>query len=413
MGDFTKNLFKGRKKMTTSQGSILFDQRAGKATRTVLIRGHENHVTPQILKELEALPYTISDKLMQYDGICFSVYGENLTIPILLHAYGESALMALLEQSAIKFTLESSVITYAQSDMPGVFPLQSGRLKTSVHKDPDASVQAVLSGLVKPPDGATLRLLARRLADAYVTPASDFAPTAVKFTHDNYSNGRFAKLGLVPSIELARLDLAGRRSLAGIAQQLLELLIMADLKFESVDEYAIMKICDDSIQNLANARKISDAAVTVFQIENVPQLSSLFADGILKTKDVPVLRQNPNCIKFRQWLRQTTAHTDAVDIARAYVDAVSHKHSFFETVKGKILKTLGVSGVSAAVGAVIAGPVGGAVGAVGSAFLEPAIDAGLSMLDEFLFDGLIKGWQPRIYFDKVVRPALLDSELTE
>jgi len=384
----------------------LFDRRADSVLRTVVLTDYERNITPQVFAEFLLLQFTIGEILMRHDRVCFSVYGENLIAPALIKAFGVNGLLSLLEQKAIGFALQSSIITHLVSDIPGVHPLQHGRLNSPSHSDPHASVADGLGRMVEKPDGDTLRRLQQALADSYLATDLDLAPEAVSLAHDGYGLGRFSGLGLPPNKELVKLDKSERALLARFATELRDLAFLSHFKMETVDELVITRVCDDSLAKLTEARKLASAEAQLFQIENVPSFAQLLASRVISVTDIPTMRQNPHASRFRRWLRDATESADAADIARQYLDAVTRRKGIFNSTTGKIGKTLGVSALSTAAGALIGGPVGAAVGGTIGAAIPTVLDVSLDVIDEFVLGRVLEGWSPRNYFDKVVRPVL-------
>jgi hypothetical protein len=337
---------------------IIFDRTANRLTRGFLITGQKNRLDTAMMRDFILLPALVSELLMRHDGVCFSVYGENMVAPVLVKSYGTRAISELLEQGAVKFHLQSSAVMHTVSEVKGLNPLASAKQTQPVHTDPEASVAEGLSRLSSPPPEAELKRLRQRFAEAYVTPSEDFAPQAAKLAQDGYQQGRFSELGLKFDRPLGDLVLEERAKLSVLADEVLNLSLIADLKMESLDNFEISQVFQDSMANLARATKVRDAEAQVFRIENVPSLRILFASGVLLHENVASLRNTRDAVRFREWLRSTAATTDALEITKEYLDAVTQKHNFYDSVGGKIAKSVGIVAASSAVGAVLAGPPG-------------------------------------------------------
>lgn len=386
--------------------NTLFDRRANSVTRTVLLTENERNITPHVLAELLQLPATVGELLMRHDRVCFSVYGENLIAPILLKAFGAGGLLNLLEQKAIGFALQSSLITYSVSDILGLDPLQCGRLSSPVHSDPAESVADGLRRMTSKPDGDTFRQLHKALADSYVGGDLNLAPEAVTLAHHGYGQGRFAELGLPAEKELSKLDKADRNLLCRLATELHDLAFLSAFKMETLDELVITRVCDDSLAKITSTRKLVSAEARLFEIENVPSFAQMFNTGVLRVAEVPTMRQHPDALKFRTWIHEAANSADAADLARIYLDAVTHRNRPVNSTPAKITKTLGVSALSATIGALVAGSAGAAIGGTVGTLLPPTVDVTLDLIDQFVLGKVLEGWNPRNYFDKVVRPNL-------
>ena len=53
--------------------------------------------------------------------------------------------------------------------------------------------------------------------------------------------------------------------------------------------------------------------------------------------------------------------------------------------------------------AIEGGLTGSAMGGLGGKLLEPAADFGLEMLDTFVLDGLLMGWTPKLFMNRLGR----------
>ena len=197
---------------------MLFDRSANKIARALFIKGNEAQATPDLLDRAEDFPNWISALLMRHEGICFSVYGENMIIPLLLQAYGLRGLRTLLEQGAISFWLERDMVMYLETPLKGVGPLASGKQSTGVHADAGESVAESFRRSTKVYESKGLRKLKDALVQSYVSIGHSFAPHAVAFGHQGYELGRFKFAGLDPGVPLHELDTAGRKTLAHLAQ---------------------------------------------------------------------------------------------------------------------------------------------------------------------------------------------------
>jgi len=148
------------------------------------------------------------------------------------------------------------------------------------------------------------------------------------------------------------------------------------------------------------------------EIENIPDLQSLYLEVNDPFKRLLKIRNKSSSKKFRAWLGDCSSSSDSLDIAKDYIDLIANSKGFFETKKGKFVKTIVMSAIGAGVGALIAGHTG-AVGGVGvSRILEPTADIGLDMLDEFVLSGLTKGWTPKLFFDDIEKIKKSNQEMS-
>ncbi len=340
--------------------------------------------------------------LMRHEGVCFAIYGENVLIALLIRAFGAAGLLELLEQGAIKFWLQKHAVLHWTVPIPkGALPLAPYTASSSVHSDPEASVASYFSHTTDTIEYKLRRRLTQALVDAYLDPGTSFAPDAVKFGHEGYALGRFRFAGLNPVLPVTDLDAQGVATLAKLAGEMHDLSLMSNLQLNTLDEFNIAQVCHDSIDRLHQGGRIENAHQEVFSVEQVPDLAELFRSSALDLKQVAALRSTRDAEKFRTWIRSATADPHGQDVGKAYLDALAGKHGFSSTVGGRVLKTLTVSALSAGAGALLAGPAGAALGAT---LGPPVASVGFDLLDEFVLSGLLSGWTPRNYFEKVIFP---------
>jgi len=382
---------------------VIFDRSTDKLVRPILIKGEGRRVTPEVVARFLDLKNTLSAKLMRHEALCFAVYGENMVIHPLLEVFGARGLLDLLEQGAIKFWLEADSILYFKSPQKGVMPLANGPFTTPVHSDPEASVAESLRRREKQPEAKAAKKLKRALADAYVAAPSSFTSAAVAFGHDGYRLGRFKFAGLDPAVPLDELDEPGRETLARLAGEMHDLSLIARLRMNTIDQFAIARVCHDSVDRLRRGRRVDTAYQQIFAIERMPDLAQLFRDGALDVTALPKLRQKSDAVKFRRWVRQVTTDPYSGDPGAEYLDALQGQ-GLLESKKGRLLKALSVSALSGAVGGALAGPIGVAAGVVAAPVALAGLDVGLDLFDEFVLGALLAGWNPRNYFENVLTP---------
>jgi hypothetical protein len=391
----------------------VLDRRVNSVVRATLIKGNERLLTPEIVAEFNSLPGHFGEMLMRHERICFRVYGENLIVPMLLRTFSVRGVRELIEQGAVAFSLNDQMVNYLQSDVPGINPIVPGKLTSKTHADPEESVEMGLRFMPDAPIGPARYELRRILRDAYVQPSKDYAHHVATLACDAYEKGRFVNLGLPRIRELVKLELPERERLGKLAGELHDLALTADMEMETIDEFELATISDDSLRKLMAANKLSGAEARIFEIENVPTISKLISVGALSPAAIPTLREKPDARKFREWLRTIGANGDAREVSVAYIDSIVGEKRFLETKAGRFAKTLVVSGLSSVAGASLGGPVGlvvgGLIGSYASTWVDPIadqlVDSGLALFDEFVLGKLSKGWNPRHYFDSIVRPA--------
>jgi hypothetical protein len=115
------------------------------------------------------------EHLLLFDTISIKVYGENIPLVVLLRLFGEKGLENLFEQGAIRFVLWTPMITHNVTEIPGVNALQSGRINSPAHSDPEQSVDFGLNWLQRKLSDKQRRHLKKKVLPLYEAPPEDIA----------------------------------------------------------------------------------------------------------------------------------------------------------------------------------------------------------------------------------------------
>lgn len=112
--------------------------------------------------------------------------------------------------------------------------------------------------------------------------------------------------------------------------------------------------------------------------------------------------------KFRAWLAGIDTDLDYQELIKAYYEAILKPQGFLQTGPGKMAKTLSMAGVGMGIGALIGGPAAAIAGIAGGKLIEGSADIGLDLLDEYLLDGVLRGWTPRVFIEKLDKATRRD-----
>ncbi|MCL5779518.1 MAG: hypothetical protein M1119_00925 [Firmicutes bacterium] len=132
--------------------------------------------------------------------------------------------------------------------------------------------------------------------------------------------------------------------------------------------------------------------------------------GQLPLKEIPRLRASREATAFRSWLAQLSDSTGVEEVSREYISALTKSNNFWEKRKGKLLKTLGVSTLGMAAGGAMAGVEGALAGIALGKILEQAAGITLDLLDVYILDSLGKGWTPKDFIDRQLKPLAGENE---
>ncbi|PEN34446.1 hypothetical protein CN543_18445 [Bacillus toyonensis] len=382
---------------------IIFDETLNNFSRKFLITDNSHLVKSE--KEFDEQYHktinSICEQLLIYGGISFKVYGENIPLAILINIFGLKGTEELLEQGAIKFLLWNSGITYSVNDIPGVNPLQQLKLTSGVHIDPEESIASGLKFMRNPLPRKIRRDITRKVTKQYILPPEDLSNEAVNFGHEGYKNNLFEGLGLNNIKELTELNSEERKKLYTLANQCFDLALLSRYQYSTYNSFNLLELNHNELQNLKKAKSIENVVEEVFNFEKIPNFSKLISEGILNIEDIPKLRAKKESEKFRLWIDSISHLEDKDDIIREYVDAITNSKSFLQTEKGKFIRTLGVTTLGIAAGS-IAGPIGLLSGAT----VGYLMGAGINIFDAYILDSFSKGWHPRYYIDKEIRPLI-------
>jgi len=312
---------------------------------------------------------------------------------------GERGLEEIIAQRAIRFVLWTPTVTYSVSEIEGVNALQYGNLNTPAHSDPEQSLELGLKWLPEPLSRRLGKMLRRKVLPLYSIPASSMSRDAVEFANAAFASGKLKRLGLDPQrTTLMTMSRTERALLGKCATGLLEYHYLMSEQLTAFSEFEPFLYLSESIQRLKTACQIGSQFDELARLEGFPDLRTLFPtlkDGFAQ---LPKLRQRRNVREFRKWFASAT-HGDS-NIASEYVRALVSATGSLGSPEGKVLKAVAMTGVGAGLGTLVDGPLLGlAAGGVAAAIGDRLVDLGLDLLDEFLLDGLRKGWHPRLFFD--------------
>lgn len=375
--------------------STIFNNDFNDFVRKYFIKGNEHLINDVNSFEFDYLNSvnSISEQLLLHDRISFKVYGENIPLANLINIYGIKGTEDLLDQGAIEFVLWNPGVTYLVNDIPGLYPLQSmGKFTSSVHSDPEASIKSGLKFLSNPLPRRDRRNITRKVLKKYKLPSKKLPNDAVEFGHQGYNNNLFEGLGLPKNKELIELDKNERALLCDLAIQCLELIFLGMNNYSSKNNFNLLKINKSEFRKLKNANAVDELVDTVFEIENIPNFFTMFSKSLIDVKDVPKFRKSKASKQFREWIDKVSHSTDKSDITKEYLDSLVNSRSFLETNQGKLIKAVSIT----------------ALGTAGGAFAGPAVGAatslGLGLFDYYVLDNISKGWTPKYYIDKKIKP---------
>lgn len=353
---------------------------------------------------------SLFEDIMLFDALAFEVVGENVPLAVLIGLLGARQVESLIEQDALAFVLWNQVILHMQSDVPGLDPLGYGKYGTEHNNDPEESIRLGLNRLNVPLTSATKRSLIRKVRDLYSVPDDNLSERAVGIIHSAYDAGRLTSFGLTPEISTYRdLPLAGREKLGRCAEALAQYQHVLKNGMTSHTNFQFYQMFNESNRRIHLALSLQDSFDELCKIENLPNFQALYYSLKRPFESVSQFRSTGTSKKFRRWIARCEESDDGLEISKQYVEAISKPTGLLQTKPGRIFKSVALSALGGLAGAAIGGAVGATVGAGSAKTLEPAIDIGLDLLDEFALGGRLKGWTPKMFFSDMEKLSEIDK----
>ncbi len=386
-------------------------------SRTYLVKGNEYLIKDvrSFKPELNTLKKEIGEKLLYHDGISFKVYGENIPLAVLINLFGIKGIEELLEEKAIEFVLDTSLVTYLKSDCKGVMPLQSGtgEYTSKVFTDTEESVTLGLEWLRDRLTRPVRRSLIKKVLKAYKVTPPNLSKDAVTFGHEGYNSNLFSDFGLPKQKDIMDLNGKERRKLCDLASQCAKLTILSQFEYSSSKSLELMKLNVTELDKLKRVELIEKSTNDIFTLEDIPDFEKLIEDGVINLKDIPKLRKKKNSMKFRKWIDKVSLE-EQNNISKEYIDAIVNTKNFWNTNKGQFIKTVGISVLGSEVSGKVGGAIGGMVAGTNGVALGENIaniaglmtGVGISLLDTYVLGGICKGWTPKFYIENEIRPLI-------
>ncbi|SDG12735.1 hypothetical protein [Pseudomonas abietaniphila] len=342
------------------------------------------------------------ENLMIFEKTMFKVYGENIPLAYLIGTMGERAFEELIEQDALGFVLWKPLVTHFVDKIEGLDPLSYGNTSSPAHSDPEQSLELGLQWLKKPLKRSKRRAFVRKLRDKYQITDDELPQQAVGLAVSAYSSGRLDVYGF-DSKQVAYRDIPHHLigGLAKHADSILEYIYLLDNQLSSVSKVEYHDYLTTSSNRFNAASSAMNNFCRIAEYENIPDLKSMYHNSVDPFAKLVKIRNKGYAKKFRSWLSDLSDEVDSEEVLRAYYEAILKPQGFLHTGVGKMTKTITMSAIGMGVGALVGGPAAAMLGAAGGKLIEGAADVGLDMLDQHLLDGILQGWTPRVFMEKI------------
>jgi hypothetical protein len=356
----------------------------------------------QFQRQREDIAATLFESFLLFDTISLKVHGENLPLAVLLSLMGDKAVLELAESGSLRFVLWTPMVLHMVDNIPGIDPLSYGNLSSVAHSDPEESLALGLSRYTKKLDRSNRRALIRKLRDTYTVPDKQLAAEVVEISKSAYESGRLKRYGLDPSETTYReIPLKKRETLSQCAGRLLEYKFAISNNMTSYSNRDFYEFLSQSCGRLSSMETRLSGFSTLARLENIPDLKQLYAQINVPFSKMIALRKKRTSRKFREWL--SLAPHDLVapeELSKYYLDALMQPTGFFQSTGGKLSKSIAMTAIGAGIGMATESPYAALLGGL-AGIAAVGADFGLDLVDQFLLDGITKGWTPRVFFDDV------------
>lgn len=376
--------------------TVIYDTKVDKYLKKYYIKRKNNNealLAQQFVKETPEIIRYVCNVLLYYDCICMQVSAENIAIPFFINLFGKNGFEDLVEQGAIRFFLMTNPIMHMVTPVQGVCPLSTGTFSEGPYGIPEESIKYGFNFSSTQLERKYRRFLTKKLLKCYEKPIEGIDKRIVESVYEAYKLNYFKNLNLPYEKELTDFTAKESEKIGDIANYYHNLTIVAKLRYSTLDSYPIELLSSEVIQNLNKAKNIIEYTDKTFTFEKVPNFNTLLDMKKLLITDIPNFRKNKHSVNFRKWISAIVQKDFESYDCKEYLDCLDSNKNFWETNKGRVLKTLSVNTVST----ILAPPTMG---------LSLIVGSGMSLLDEFYLNSLLKGWSPRFYFNENIRPLL-------
>ncbi|MGP8439944.1 hypothetical protein ACT2FY_32255 [Paraburkholderia fungorum] len=365
-----------------------------------LLTPMDRQLFPQRLADQQK---ALFEQFLLFDTLSFKVYGENILLPMLQNFFGKRGFDALIEQDAIKFVLWTPMIGHMVSDIKGVSALTFGTLNSEPHTDPEKSIELGMNWAREKPSRKELSRLVNKLVPLYSLPRKETPGEAVELTNSAFLSGKLKRLGFDPEImKLTELPLEKKKLLTKCADEVLEYTFLNENGMTSFSNFNYFWLFNESAKKLSSLPQVGGAYSQAATLEDLPDLKAMYDTIRNPLESVPRFRGKRSSVKFRQWLAGVSAGDSGKSVSKEYMDAIAEPKGFFQGKTGKVTKSIAMTAIGTGVAAAIESRLDGVAIAAGVAAAQvfgPVAHLGLDLLDQFVLDGLLKGWTPRMFFE--------------
>lgn len=360
----------------------------------------------RFLKRLAPIPQGLQDtaerarmralfleQLLLFDKVTVKATREDLALYFLVREFGINAIESLLDKGLLRVLLWTpNLITLSSRNGserldPGTPPIMG-----SGYSADDADVEKHINGLLKNFTGLhrdRKKIFTRIAAKGFVVPDWHIADNIAQVTIQAYENNRLSKLGLPFVKDPDQLTLEERRRLLDLGSDVLETELLAKYSMRSYERYEHFELTQAAITEIEAALNVSENTSEILTLEKVAAIQPLVTERNLSLDAILKLRYHPDVKQYRKWINEISVGTDANEISRAYISAIQGSGGGFSGGTEKLLRVLSMFTIGTTLSTLVAGSAGIAAGLA------------LSLFDSYVLEGLTKGYDPRLFVDRM------------
>ncbi len=346
------------------------------------------------------------EQFLLFDKIAIKIDHQNLELYFLIKELGINKVEELLDNRVLIPVLWTPLIvtglgmrrddgTTDESSIIGQPPIIAGALSGDV-ANPEYIIDKVLSYFNLHKDRK--RIFKRKVVGKIILPDNKIANKSAEIVIDAYIKGKLVNLGLEPIKEPTKLNREERDKLFQLGNHVLETTVLAEKGYKSYDKLPDFTLTKDSIRSIESAYHVSENTSTILKIENLANIQDYVLTNKIPFERVFDLRYKKNIKEYRKWINTLSVDTDTKEITKEYLDEVEGKNKFFESTGGKFIRNVAMLGIGTGLGAALAGIGGAAAGMIAG---SKATELGLSLFDSYVIDGILRGWNPRMFVDEI------------
>lgn len=371
-------------------------------TKTAPIPPGEN---PSIEFQKRKILAILFEQFLLFDKIAIKIDKDNLALYFLIKELGFNKVEELLYHNVIVPVLWTPIImtslgnelpdgTYDESSVIGQAPIISGFL-SGEESTPEYNIDRLLSYFNIHPDRK--KRFKKKVLSKYILPDNSIAQKSASIVIDAYLNNRLAVLGLKADKDPEKLNFAERDKIFQLGNEVLETTVLAQNKYLSYDKYSNFSLTKESVRQIETGYHVSENTSQILKIESLANLQTYFLEYKIPFERVFDIRYKNNIKHYRKWINSLSVSTDTAFITKEYIDEVAGKNKFFESDGGKLIRTVGMFSIGTGIVALIGGPGGASANVI----LGKVAGLGLAMLDTYVLDGILKGWNPKMFVDEI------------